>query len=307
MSEALIGLLGVVVGVFASVVLERSKQNTIALAAAQSIAIELMDNASKIGKVVQHVDKTTPAKDLAKVGTYWWAGALTTAAWKAGQRELFVTLGRSQEGRDTRSQLSSAYENIDVLNESRKAALQPPDRDTPGPTLERPPTDIDVEVLKAAFDTKLGLQSLFHATPGNGTEIAILPTTRRPQIVGAALAAGILLLALWVLWEPLPYRDSDVATAVQTAIPSTAVDCNPRADGWVCIVYPLGHPSNALAGPSFTELVSEETNPTRLVAEPSPTPAPPGQVQTAIALQAKEKLYRVAPKQTNRWDRLLGH
>jgi hypothetical protein len=296
MYEALIGLLGIILGALATFARERAKQNARAAAAALSITVELRTNAAKASNVVSRAETPEPSAQVAtatahtsggapttkpdaELGKNWWVGDLATDAWLAGQSDLLLALNRSPQGHETAELVSNAYELIKHINQSKALALQP--RSVAGmnqPRRELPPSEENLQELRA-------LVKGVHRVPGvtNKAEPPILPTTGLPLIVKVALAAVILLLAAVVMLKPLPYRDRDVATALETAIPNTSAACNAHADGWACIVYPLGQPNNdcllgnsagvpgkqvcPINGPPFTEYVTQ--GPAQLVAASS--------------------------------------
>jgi hypothetical protein len=302
MNEVWIGLLGIVLGALASFARERAEQNTRARPAALSIAVELRVNVMKASQAVSVAESTNPdaqvltaaapskggaqtPKPAASLGTYWWQGELATDAWRTGQGDLLVVLNRSRQGRRTALRLSLAYKLIEHINQSKASALQPPPAGGMAkPRRELPPSEEDLNVIRSLLKGLHDVPGLSNV-PGqsNKVEPAILPNTGRPQIVAAALAVVILLVAIVVMLKPLPYRDRDVATALETAIPNTSAACNAHADGWACIVYPLGQPNNdcllgnsagapgkqacPITEPPFTEYVAQ--GPAQLVAASS--------------------------------------
>ena len=100
MYEALIGLLGIILGALATFARERAKQNARAGAAALSITVELRTNAAKASNVVSRAETHEPSAQVAtatahtsggapttkpdaELGKSWWVGDLATEIGRA--------------------------------------------------------------------------------------------------------------------------------------------------------------------------------------------------------------------------------
>jgi len=281
MTVAVLGFIGVVVGALltgvVAYVVERKKHRNRARVAARLLALEIRVARKRILS--------------AAAARSWWAGELPTAARSEQLSDLAFGLDLSNA---ELRKIDGAYVIIESWNLERDASGSKALTET-----QREELAVDAGELEKVI--KWLTEELRQPLPAGEGRIARWLSSRRGIAarwlsrlvrwqgtrngrIARSLTLLFLLAAVVAFELGVPREDLDsttVAAAVQSQLGDRVfVDCNPRGDGWACMVHHLSAPRGecliGAASTSASSLIGARAVPiVRLAATPCHDVAPP--------------------------------
>jgi hypothetical protein len=218
MSQALIGLIGVIAGALlgglVSLWVDRSKRRRAAVAAGLLVANELGDARGKVE--IARTESERLAKE--RKAPTWWLGELPTRIWMLRATDL--ALGNLNQSILTKIGLQ--YTNIVSLNAQRSLQLTP-----------------DEKTLKEFADEVTAIDTVKTLLLGDIDRIG-KPSPFAKFVCTALAVVAVIVLALVVLVPHVDVNSMTVASALEAPLgDSVFVRCNPDGDNWSCMAYPL--------------------------------------------------------------------